>query len=50
MQLWCIVLQKQIFSEVKQFGTSGLAGNSDDLRQIKTSFKVSKLKEPELEK
>ena len=36
---------KQIFSEVKQFGITGLEGNSDDLRQIKTSFKIGKLKE-----
>ena len=38
---------KQIFSEVKQFADNGLVNstNGDDLRQIKTSFKVGKLKE-----
>ena len=40
---------KQIFNEVKQFGISGLSGNSDDLRQIKTSFKVNKLEKKEID-
>ena len=38
---------QEIFSEVKQFADNGLVNstNGDDLRQIKTSFKVGKLKE-----
>ena len=40
---------KQIFSEVKQFGITGLEGNSDEIRQIKTSFKIGKLKETEID-
>ena len=40
---------KQIFSEVKQFGITGLEGNSDEIRQIKTTFKIGKLKETEID-
>ena len=38
---------KQIFSEVKQFADNGLMNstNTSELRQIKTSFKVGKLKD-----
>lgn len=38
---------EQIFSEVQQFAKNGLTNstNNDDLRQIKSSFKVGKLKE-----
>ena len=38
---------EQIFSEVQQFAKNGFANstNNDDLRQIKSSFKVGKLKE-----
>ena len=36
---------KQIFSEVKHFVHNGLSGNNDDIRQIKSSFKLSKLKD-----
>ena len=39
---------KQIFSEVKHFGVNGLSGNSDEIRQIKTTFKIGKLKETDL--
>ena len=43
------VTNKQIFNEVKQFGISGLSGNSDNLRQIKTSFKVNKLEKKKID-
>lgn len=37
---------KEIFSEVKQFSNKGFNHyhSQDDLRQVKTSFKISKLK------
>ena len=47
-QVFKSLTNKQIFSEVKQFGVNGLSGNSDEIRQIKTSFKIDKLKESEI--
>ena len=47
-QVFKSATNKQIFSEVKQFGITGLEGNSDEIRQIKTSFKIGKLKEIEI--
>jgi Na+-translocating ferredoxin:NAD+ oxidoreductase RnfC subunit len=47
-QVFKSLTNKQIFSEVKQFGVNGLSGNSDEIRQIKTTFKIDKLKESEI--
>ena len=47
-QVFKSATNKQIFSEVKQFGVNGLSGNSDEIRQIKTTFKIGKLKEIDL--
>jgi len=36
---------QQIFSEVKQFANNGLNGNNEETRQLKSSFKIGKLKD-----
>ena len=46
---WVFVSEnnRSVFNEVKHFADNGLINivNTDDLRQVKTSFKVSKLKD-----
>ena len=42
-------INREIFSEVKQFSINGFAANTIEVQKIKTSFKVDKLKKRELD-